>query len=281
MRRTPILAAAALLAACTSPDAVPGATAPTAPAPGVAVPAMPDGAVPVEVLDVRDGDTVEVEFLGEAVEVRLLGINTPERDECWADEARDALEALLDGGDVTLWDAGTDQYGRVLGYLGAAGEFVNARLVAAGHAIAISADHLYAPEFRAADDAAAAAGAGLWAPDACGPDRGTAVRILEVDGDPPGRDDDPGGGESATIRNDGAGEVDVSGWTLRDESSAHRFTFPAGTRLGPGEEAVVWSVCRDGVLCFPGGGAVWSNGGDTALLLDASGNVVDRAPFGR
>jgi hypothetical protein len=155
---------------------------------------------------------------------------------------------------------------------------VNARLLAEGHAIAVSADHGHLDEFLALDDAAHAARLGLWAADACGPRAEGPAVIADIDADPAGPDGDPEAGESAGVTNPGDAGVDLSGWMLRDESSVHRYVFPPGTILGPGETIRVFSVCGHHPHCF-GTEPVWSNGGDTGLLLDPRGNVADRLRY--
>ena len=156
--------------------------------------------------------------------------------------------------------------------------FVNAQLVAEGHAMALANDHTFIDEFLSLEQAAVDEQAGMWASDACGHPLGTGMLIDRVDGDPSGRDDDPATGESIRIRNDGEAAVDLEGWTIRDESSVHRYHFPAGTMLHPGDTLTVYSVCGHHEHCF-GPSTVWSNDGDTALLMDPSGNIVDRARF--
>jgi hypothetical protein len=68
---------------------------------------------------------------------------------------------------------------------------------------------------------------------------------------------------------------------LRDESSVHRYLFPDGFTLGPGARVTVRSGWGDddGDTLHWGAGSVWSNDGDTVLLLDAAGNVVDRRRY--
>jgi endonuclease YncB( thermonuclease family) len=279
MRIAPLLLVLAAAATACTPAAETPSTRPPSPlASEIAVPPAPAGE-PIEVLAVLDGDSIEAELAGEVVEVRLLGINTPERSECWSDEAREATAELLAEAEVTLLEAGIDRFGRVLGYLGADGVFVNARLVADGHAAVIANDHPYLDEFLDLEDAAFAAAAGWWGPEACGPDLGTGLRIAALDADPPGRDDDPRDGESVTITNRGTSDVVLEGWVVRDESSIHRYRFPAGVVLAPGGEVLIASVCGFHEHCFDDRDTVWSNGGDTALLLDPAGNVVDRLRF--
>lgn len=88
------------------------------------------------VVNVVDGDTIDVMLNGARVPVRYIGINTPERDETCYNEAREANRALVGGATVTLVaDAeDTDQYGRLLRYIYVGDVFVNAELVEAGFA---------------------------------------------------------------------------------------------------------------------------------------------------
>ena len=56
----------------------------------------------------------------------------------------------------------------------------------------------------------------------------------------------------------------------------------AGFQLGPSDGVRVFSGCGEPTgarLFWCDGAAVWSNGGDTAYLLDSHGNVVDRYAF--
>ena len=103
------------LAPTTSTTAAPATTLADVPVPVpppvVVVPVAP----PWTVTSVTDGDTIEVAGPDGELTVRLIGINTPESNECWADEATAALSALVAGQPVTLVrdSSDTDQYGRV------------------------------------------------------------------------------------------------------------------------------------------------------------------------
>jgi competence protein ComEC len=80
------------------------------------------------------------------------------------------------------------------------------------------------------------------------------------------------------IENSGGTAVALGGWVLRDESSANRFPFPDGLLLAPGDQTRVVTGCAAGArrLAWCAGSPVWNNAGDTALLLDPAGRVVDR-----
>src|SRR6188472_3699291 len=71
------------------------------------------------VSEVIDGDTIRVANAGVEEVVRLVGINTPEHDECWSDEATAALAEVLGTGPVRMERdvSDRDQYGRLLRYV--------------------------------------------------------------------------------------------------------------------------------------------------------------------
>jgi micrococcal nuclease len=234
---------------------------------------------------VDDGDSFSAELdSGREVEVRMLGINAPERGECLADEARRALTDRLGRGPIVLEPDVTDQdrYGRLLRYVVAGGDLVELDQVGQGLALATSTppDTAHQPKIDEAQARARAAGLGLWNPNACGPAASTAVRITRVEEDPPGRDDQHLDDEYAVIANTGDAAdaaVDLTGWKLRDDSTSNRFAFPAGFTLAPGAEVTVHSGGGDataGDLYWDRGQPVWDNDRDLALLLDPHGNVV-------
>ena len=126
------------------------------------------------VLDVIDGDTVEIGYQGGA-SVRIIGIDTPETvhpsvpDECWGGVASAAATNLLSGKKVALkFDPSqgrTDYYGRTLGYLQVPnlGDFGLA-MITRGHAAEYTYGTAYARQgqYQAADSAARSADRGLW-----------------------------------------------------------------------------------------------------------------------
>lgn len=149
----------------TAPD-------PGQPSTGVATPPIPADAGTAVVRYVHDGDTL---FLQDGRKVRLLGIDTPEVGdnlECYGNEARDALRALLPEGTTvrTVADVRpTDQYDRSLLFLFTEdGRLVNLDLIRSGYAEAVvyRPNVLWQHEVQAAEDEAHAAGVGMWS--ACG-----------------------------------------------------------------------------------------------------------------
>jgi micrococcal nuclease len=246
-----------------------------------------DGTVPVPdgtratLTSVFDGDSIEVEIEGRTEEVRLIGVNAPEGDECFGERARNALIGYLDGEDIDLVggsDSDTDQYGRLLRYVYVGGENINARMLAEGNAVTLQGNHPSNEAFVEIGGLAAETATGMWAPDACGPLAAPGMSIVEVASNPPGPDDERLNDENVTIANRGEAVVNLAGWTLRDESSQNRYVFGAVT-LTPGDGVTVKTGCgtdRPGTLHWCSDRPVWSNTGDTVMLQDTSGNMVDR-----
>lgn len=221
---------------------------------------------------------MEVETDSGEVTVRLVATNAPDRDECFYREALDHLIATLRDKEVTLEVIGIDQFDRTLAHVFEGSRHVNLEMVSNGLALASSPieDELYAGAILDAEETAFATGTGLWGATACGASVTSEVEVVGAESvtDPPGPDDDVLDAELLVVvnRSDEA-IVDLSGWTLRDESSRHRFTFPAGSSIGPGETL---SISSADAGWSPGGEPVWNNSGDMALLQDSAGNVASR-----
>ena len=231
------------------------------------------------VLRIEDGDTFVLETGGEEVTIRLVGVNAPEIDECLHDEAGAGLARILDDREVGVEDLGEDQFGRALGYVWVGDQLVNLALVESGLAIATTPgdSESWGMSLLAAEESAYRAGNGLWDPDVCDSAAARSIElVIDTSGhDPPGADDEVLDLEHVTISN-GGDAVDLSGWVLRDESSAHRFRFPAGSEVAPGSGIEVTS---DHTAWVPGGSPVWNNDGDMALLLTPNGAVAARTRY--
>lgn len=108
---------------------------------------------------VIDGDTVEAVRGSDTARVRLIGIDTPERDQCGYEEARAALAAAIEDAEVDLVAGATtdvDRYGRLLRYVEVDGLDVGLELIHQGFAIArydsrTGQPHPREDSYRAAD----------------------------------------------------------------------------------------------------------------------------------
>ena len=145
----------------------------------------PPGAAPVGtpgfvVNQVVDGDTIHVKRGSREDIVRLIGIDSPETGlgnrplECYGHEASDYARRVLAGQPVSLEldpsQDRRDRYQRLLAYVWLAdGTLFNEQAIAAGIANEYTYDrpYKYRDRFRAAEEAARAAGRGMWAPGVC------------------------------------------------------------------------------------------------------------------
>jgi micrococcal nuclease len=251
--------------------AIPVATSTPSPGGGPAPP--PPGDLEIAtVAEVIDGDTIE---LANGRRVRYIGINTPERDQPYYEEATAANHHLVGGREVQLERdvESIDQYGRILAYVWVDGILANLEIVRQGfaNAFTVPPNVRYEEQFLAAEREARAAGRGLWA----GSD--VALKIIHIEADAPGNDNDNPNGEWVEIANQGAESVQMQGYTLKDEAN-HIYTFgdfilepEKALRLFSGqgqnnETELYWGSV---------GESIWNNGGDTAFLRDVQGALID------
>lgn len=123
-----------------------------------------------QVVAVIDGDTIDIE---NDVRIRLLGIDAPERDACFADEATEELRKLLTGAHIRIEKdiSGADRYDRLLRYVYISADdpneddvFVNEKLVRDGFAKAYgeAPDNRYRDLLASAQEDAKQNKRGLW-----------------------------------------------------------------------------------------------------------------------
>ena len=259
-----VAAATLLLAACTpSQPSTPATIAPSLLVAG-------------ELVSITDGDTIQVMAAEQELSVRLAAINAPDVGECLHDKATAHLTASVSDTAISLEIVGIDQFDRTLAHVHLEERHINHEMVSIGLALVSDPDDPYGAVLLDAEQMAFDSGIGLWAVDACGATRPLPDLVIDPaasEPDPRGPDEDSLGDEAVSIANRGTETVDVSGWTLRDTSSRHRYTVPPGTIIGPGE---VFEVRSDQPGWDPGSSPVWNNDGDMALLLDALGRVVSR-----
>ena len=238
---------------------------------GVGLPATD---IDVVVTSVADGDSFRAEAPAGEIEVRLLGMNSPELDECHGQSSMDALVDLIADRTIGLaTEPELDQFGRVLARAVVNETYVNLQMVSDGHSLVVTDGSTDRGTLLEAEEEARTNETGMWASDICGAEGPRAtLEIANVDFDPPGTDED----ESVTIINAGTNPIDLEGFVLRDESSVNRFEFP-GITLASGEEVMVVRGCGDreeGMIPWCTDQPIWNNDGDTALLLDEAGRIV-------
>ncbi len=91
---------------------------------------------PYLVTEVIDGDTADIIINGKIERLRFSGVNTPETDECYYQEAKDKLKELILNKEVYIQQDKTDRgkYGRLLRYIYVDDLLVNQYLVENGYA---------------------------------------------------------------------------------------------------------------------------------------------------
>jgi len=107
------------------------------------------------------------------------------------------------------------------------------------------------------------------------------IVILNIEYDPPGNDRENLNGEWVEIFNSGEKDVYMGGWTLMDGKN-HTYTFPEGFLLSPGHRVRVHTgegADTSADLYMRAKTPIWNNEGDTALLLDDEGVIIDQYSY--
>jgi endonuclease YncB( thermonuclease family) len=117
------------------------------------------------VVRIADGDSIEVvrEVGGrsERLEIRLAGIDAPERGQPWGGKARAALSQRVFGKPVRINAVATDRYGRTVAEVYADGVCVGCELLREGHAW-VYRRYSHDPVLLELEAEARAAHRGLW-----------------------------------------------------------------------------------------------------------------------
>jgi endonuclease YncB( thermonuclease family) len=263
------------------PAPVPSETPITQPTAALVPPAPtpPSQGTTARVVTIIDGDTIEVEIDGVTYRLRYIGMDTPEQGMPFFAEATQANADLVAGRDVRLEKdvSETDRYGRLLRYVYVGDTMVNADLVRQGFAQVATypPDVKYQEQFRALQQDAQAAGAGLWGNQAALPEPtepaqpvAGALTIIQVN------DQD----ECVDIQNMGGEPVDLTGWHLLSERGAQDCVL--GGMIQPGGVLRIWARAEDankgGYNCGFGSN-IWNNSEpDAAILYNPNGVEVSR-----
>jgi len=247
-----------------------------------------------QVVNVVDGDTIDVVLNGAEYRVRYILVDTPETKhptkgvQPFGPEASEANRQMVEGQTVYLEKdvSETDRYDRLLRYVYLAdGRMVNEELLRMGLAqvATFPPDVKYVDRFLAVQREAQAAGVGLWgtqeaiaeptaAPDVSPsevtpiPDGNVAIVALDKRA------------EYVDLRNGGTEAVDLTGWRLLSEKGNQDCAL--GGVIGSGETLRVWAMSSDagqgGFNCGYSDN-IWSNSKpDAAVLFDADGAMVAR-----
>jgi micrococcal nuclease len=248
------------------------------------------------VSEVIDGDTFSIAG-GERV--RMMGINTPEVDQYFYEEAKEVLSLMIDKAGVFLERdiSDTDKYGRFLRYVFAGELFVNLEMVKRGFAnvFTVPPDIKYTDELLQAERYARENNFGLWEisegyigenikedeenkTGSSSGQSGTELKTISVElmWDAPGNDTENLNGEYAGIKNESAYDIDIGGWTVKD-SATKIYEFKHYI-LKSGEKTFLFSgsgTDSGGRFYWNSSQPVWNNDHDTLYLRDSAGLLVE------
>lgn len=274
----------------------------------------PEG-VTVTVVDVVDGDTIEIAYAnGTRDTVRLLGVDTPEVHAANDPEefpgvpdteagtrclrhaggtaSAYATDRLANRSVRLVFDAESERrgyYGRLLAYVFVGDESFNHALLRDGHARVYESTFTERERYERTEAAARDDGRGVWSCAAVGggtaAEGGTAteppIEVAEINHDAAGNDNENLNDEYVVLRNTGPEPLDVSGWTVADDGG-HTYTFSDGAVVDPDAEVTLRTGSgTDTATTYYWGesGAVWNNGGDVVTVRNATGSTVARVSY--
>ena len=202
------------------------------------------------VTEIIDGDTLNTD-LGK---VRLLGINTPEKNRFGYEEAREFL-LELEGKQVELIKSveDRDRYDRLLRYVIYQDRNMNQEILeqGLGH-IYIYDEDSFTEDLIVAESEAYEAEIGIWkrSQDTCA----GCIKLVELNHVDPG--------EYVVLENSCDFSCNLQNWTIKDEA----------THL----KVLNFSINSGEQYRIEYSGRVWNDAGDTLFLRDSSGKLVLR-----
>ena len=210
-----------------------------------------------------DGDTIVV---WNNTHVRLLGINTPEKNELYHDEAMNFLSSLISNKTITLeyGKEKKDLYGRTLAYIILNGKNINIEQVRNGFAnFYIYNNDEYTPELKEAWNECLANGKNL-----CEKSKNKCAECIELK--------DLNVKEQEVIfYNNCSFECDLTNWNIKDEGRKN-FFFPNFILKENAEVKILVQnkTNTENILYWKDKNYVWTAGGDTLFLRDKLGKLV-------
>ena len=222
--------------------------------------------------EVMDGDSI---VLDDGTDVRLLGINAPEKGYPFEKESQNRLSMLILGKEIRLESdfEDKDRFGRLLRYVFVGDTFVNVQLVKEGLATVYMESGLkYENNLNNAEYNAKLNGLGIWEKDVAYADY---FYIATFHYDAAGNDDENLNDEYVVLGNKGDIPIDMTGWTIKDEAN-HIFTFPQFV-IEPGEIVTIYTgfgTNTNDSLYWGSQGSVWSNQGDALYLRNSNGKLI-------
>ena len=252
-----------------------------------------------QVINVVDGDTIDVQIDGAEYRIRYILIDTPEThhptkgEEPFGPEATEANRVLVEGRIVKLEKdvSETDQYDRLLRYVYVNDTMVNEELLRQGLAkvVTFPPDVKYVDRFLAVQAEAQAAERGIWGKisneDTVVEELVTPTQVIPTATVEPITQSPilvitqlNSKAEYADIKNIGGQPQDITGWTLRSEKGNQDCVLSG--IIEPGETLRIWArqadVARGGFNCGYEEN-IWNNyEPDPAVLFDIQMLEIDR-----
>tara|TARA_Y100000310_G_scaffold303111_1_gene341137 strand:- start:2244 stop:2987 length:744 start_codon:yes stop_codon:yes gene_type:complete len=212
----------------------------------------------ITIARVIDGDTIET---SEGEKIRLLNINTPEKNKPGYDQATNFLKQF-ENRSVQIEDLGADKYQRTLARIYTP-EYLNLKIIQEGLAVKFLVDESETKLFASAEAEAIQQQKGIWkhAPE---------FNCIQSDIDEKA--------EVITLKNT-CRPIALEGWILKDESrktyNFHNTTITSIIIVHSGkgtndQENKYWNLNTN----------VWNNNRDTLYLFDSAGRIVHTHPYG-
>jgi len=200
---------------------------------------------PANVIRVIDGDTIDTDI----GEIRLLGINTPEKNMEYYEEAKEFLSSIENKSIMMLRDfEDTDRYDRKLRYVFYEDRLLNIEILEHGLGTSYLTRNLqYEDKLKKAEEFAINNGKKLWkkSDNKCA----KCIELIELNPEK----------EYFTIKNKCDFECNLEKWTVKDEAN-HFFKL---NNLPPGEQETYTSKTN-----------IWNNDGDRLFMRDEKGLVL-------
>jgi len=227
------------------------------------------------VSNVIDGDTFEL-ITGE--KIRLYGINTPESDEYYYNEATNFLKEKIENKKIKYKDYGKDQYNRTLATIYLDDVDINFQLIRNGYATPyFTTKSNLKNEYENAFEECIKDGIGLCksSTDVCA----LCIKLKELNYDAVGDDRENVNGEYFILENVCDYDCDLNNWFVKDSTSRNRFTL-SNITLQKNSEMYFHSGSGTQTenayfLCFSKTcSSIWNNDFDTLYLRSSDGGLV-------
>ncbi|MEM5794157.1 MAG: thermonuclease family protein [Candidatus Aenigmatarchaeota archaeon] len=227
----------------------------------------------VTVARVIDGDTFE---LANGKKVRLLGVDAPEKNKYFYQEAKEKLREMVENKNVFL-EADTtnsDSSGRLLRYVFVGDTFVNLEMVRQGFASVyiVSSNQKYSSQLLEAEEYARKNKLGIWGKFSKFSD---CIKVKEFHYDAKGDDSKNLNDEYFVLKNVCNFSINITKWNVRDRSFSSFYL--SEFLLQPNSEVKILSGFGNNTkneIFLNSKYPVWNNDEDTLYLKDGEGRLV-------